>query len=47
MVKLDNKVLTDGIKKFLDYAIQLKEKQQEMFNELMTDYVVSMRFSSY
>ena len=32
------KVLHDGIKAFLDYAIQLKEKQPAMFDEVMADY---------
>jgi len=37
MVKA-RKVLHDGIKAFLDYAIQLKEKQPAMFDEVMADY---------
>ena len=32
------KVLQDGIKAFLDYAIELKEKQPAMFDEVMSDY---------
>ncbi|MEW5900542.1 MAG: hypothetical protein AB1715_03665 [Acidobacteriota bacterium] len=32
------KVLGDGIRKFLDYAIELKEKQPAVFADLMTDY---------
>lgn len=32
------KVLHDGIKVFLDYAIELKEKQPAMFEEIMSDY---------
>lgn len=35
------KVLTDGIKKFLDYAVELKEKQPAMFDDLMADYIIS------
>ncbi len=31
-------VLEDGIRKFLDYAIELKEEQPEVFTELMEDY---------
>jgi hypothetical protein len=31
-------VLGDGIRKYLDYAIELKEKQPEMFEEIVTDY---------
>lgn len=37
------KILTDGIQKFLDYAIELKEKQPEVFHDLMTDYEFSSR----
>jgi hypothetical protein len=33
-----NKVLGDGIRKYLDYAIELKEKQPELFDEIITDY---------
>lgn len=36
------KVMTDGITSFLDYAIELKEKQPGMFEEMMTDYILSM-----
>ena len=32
------KVLHDGIKAFLDYAIELKTKQPAMFDEVMADY---------
>jgi hypothetical protein len=39
------KVLGDGIQKFLDYAIELKEKQPDIFFELMTDYEVSSRIA--
>jgi hypothetical protein len=35
------KVLEDGIVKFLDYAIELKEKQPRMFVEVMSDYELS------
>jgi len=38
--KMD-KVLKDGICKFLDYAIELKEKQSQVFEELLTDYHTS------
>ena len=40
MVKV-NKVLGDGIVKFLDYAIELKEKQPKVFDELLSDYELS------
>ena len=33
-----HKVLWDGIQRFLDYAIELKEKQPELFEEMMEDY---------
>jgi len=36
------KILTDGIKLFLDYAIELKESRPEMFDEMMVDYEMSM-----
>lgn len=32
------KVLGDGIRAFLDYAIQLKEHQPEMFEEVFGSY---------
>lgn len=35
------KVLGAGIQKFLDYAIELKEKQPNMFYELISDYELS------
>jgi hypothetical protein len=38
-----HQVLNEGIKKFLDYAIELKEKQPAVFDELMADYIVSSR----
>lgn len=34
------KVLGDGIRKFLDYAIELKEKHPDMFHEILNDYEV-------
>jgi hypothetical protein len=37
MIKV-RKVLGDGIQKFLDYAIELKEKQPDMFNQIISDY---------
>ena len=36
-------VLGDGIRRFLDYAIELKERQPEMFEEVMEDYALSAR----
>jgi hypothetical protein len=32
------KVLGDGIHKFLDYAIELKEKQPDLFHQIISDY---------
>ena len=40
------KVVTDGIKKFLDYSIELQEKNPVVFNEILTDYLVSSRITS-
>jgi hypothetical protein len=36
-----NKVLGDGIVKFLDYAIELKKKQPNVFEQLLSDYEIS------
>ena len=36
-----NTVLGDGIRKFLDYVIELKEKQPDMFYEIIADYELS------
>ena len=36
-------VLREGVSKFLDYAIELKEKQPKVFAELMNDYEISAR----
>jgi len=38
LTKKTHKVLIDGIKKFPDYAIELKEKDPNMFEELLDDY---------
>jgi hypothetical protein len=39
MIRLKvEKVLGDGIRSFLDYAIELKEKQSKMYLNMMTDY---------
>ncbi len=40
------KVLGDGVKKFLDYLIELKEQQPSVFQELMIDYEMSERIAS-
>jgi hypothetical protein len=37
------KIVTDGIRLFLDYAIELKEKQPVIFDEMMADYELSIR----
>ena len=34
-------VLGDGIRKFLDYAIELKEKQPDIFDDVISDYELS------
>jgi hypothetical protein len=36
------KVLSDGIRRYLEYAIELKEKDPEMFEEMMADYALSI-----
>jgi hypothetical protein len=35
------KVLGDGIKSFLNYVVELKEKEPPMFDEIMSDYELS------
>ncbi|MFZ2170065.1 MAG: hypothetical protein WAW61_10560 [Methylococcaceae bacterium] len=40
MVKVD-KVLGGGIAKFLDYAIELKKKQPNVFEQLRSGYEIS------
>jgi hypothetical protein len=40
------KVLGDGIRKYLDYAIELKEQQPEMFDEIVTDYELATHIRS-
>lgn len=37
------KVLRDGVVKFLDYAIELREKEPEVLEELLEDYLVSAK----
>ena len=41
MMKKVNKVLGDGIRKFLDYAIELKHKHPKMFDDMLVDYELS------
>lgn len=43
MAKVD-KVLGDGIRKFLEYAIELKQKDPGVFEEVMDSYSFSSRF---
>ncbi len=38
LMRKASKVLHDGILSFLDYAIELKEKTPDMFDEVMADY---------
>jgi hypothetical protein len=45
MVKVQ-KVLSDGIQRFLEYAIELKEKQPAMFLDVLSDYALSSGFMS-
>jgi hypothetical protein len=44
MMEKARKVLGDGIRRFLDYAIELKEKQPEMFRDVLADYELSAGF---
>ena len=37
------KVLGDGIRRFLDYAIELREKQPRMFDDVFADYELNSR----
>jgi len=37
------RILSNGVRSFLDYAVELKEKQPEMFEEMMADYELSIR----
>ena len=37
------KIVTDGVRLFLDYAIELKEKQPGILDEMMADYELSIR----
>jgi hypothetical protein len=43
LMKKVNKVLGDGIRSFIDYAIELKEKQPDIFSEIISDYEMSMQ----
>lgn len=36
-----NQILQDGIIKFLEYAIELKEQRPDMFEDLLADYQIS------
>ena len=38
-----HKILGNGIRSFLDYAIELKEKNPKLFDELLADYELSAR----
>ena len=44
MAKVD-KVLSDGVLSFLNYCIELKEKNQKMFDEITADYEISMKMA--
>ncbi len=41
LMKKVKKIMGDGILKFLDYIIELKEKNPDMFYDLLTDYELS------
>jgi len=38
-----DRILTDGIAKFLDYAIELRQKEPEVLEELLEDYLLSAK----
>jgi len=38
-------ILGDGIRSFLDYAIELKEKQPDLFYDIISDYELSSQIS--
>ncbi|MCF6159151.1 MAG: hypothetical protein E3K32_11435 [wastewater metagenome] len=46
MMEKVRKVLGDGIRKFLDYVIELKIKHPEMFYDLISDYELSFQIRS-
>jgi hypothetical protein len=37
------KILRDGVVKFLDYAIELRQKEPEVLEELLDDYLISSK----
>jgi hypothetical protein len=39
------KILRDGVVKFLDYVIELREKEPEVLEELLDDYLVSAKMN--
>lgn len=41
LMKKVKKILSDGVVKFLDYTIELKEKNPDIFYDLLTDYELS------
>ena len=41
LMKRVTRVMGDGIRKYLDYAIELKEKQPALFDEVISDYEIS------
>lgn len=41
LMEKTRKILWDGIQKFLDYMIELKEKKPDVFYEVMSDYELS------
>jgi hypothetical protein len=41
LMKKVKKIMGDGVLKFLDYVIELKEKDPDMFYDLLTDYELS------
>ena len=37
------KILRDGVVKFMDYAIELRQKEPEVLEELLDDYLLSSK----
>jgi hypothetical protein len=41
LAKRANEVLSDGVRRFLDYAVELREKEPALFEDIMEDYALS------
>ena len=47
LMKKVRKILESGIQHFLDYMIELKEKSPDLFDEIMSDYELSLQISFF